>query len=590
MAKKNTEMSDMIDSLITTSMSSAGKTRRVVDIITFCENPAYLGLMTQDPPVNLWPMQKIVLKIFYRGTEGNKHIQLDESEIAMLNDIADNEDLDYNSDKGGFRQIIHKYERGTIFDTLMLIMGRRSSKTAMVSFIAAYEAYKLLEKPEGNPHKFYKLPADKPIAILNVAASESQAYDPLFLEIQNRIVRAPYFADKINTKVVKKGEIHLLTDNDKRENVRRISMGLPENEGSIVLKSGHSNSRTLRGQAAIAVLFDEFAHFLNSAGTNSGDECYNALVPSVKQFGVDGKTIMISDPKGRDGVFWRLFKTAEDREEQPDGKFVYPNDNILALQLPTWRVNPTTSLSRQSLDRERNADPIAFMSSWGAKFMGEQGSKFFDERKIVDCTDMTIAEAQYGDPKYLYHLHLDPASTDHNYALCLVHAVNYITEIHETRRKIFVDYIRFWRPTATGPVNISEVERCIRDLCRRFRIQTVTFDQFQSASTIQRLRACGVNATETRFTGSYIKTIYSELRNLMNQDDLVMYPHPQLQGELKNLEHKVIRSGFQKFPDKRSFFPTDDCCDALAGAVYMALQRETTQQLPRTQVVHFPRH
>jgi len=64
-------------------------------------------------------------------------------------------------------------------------------------------------------------------------------------------------------------------------------------EGSIVLKSGHSNSASLRGQAAICILFDEFAHFMTSTGKQSGDEVYNALVPSVKQFGVDGKVVLL---------------------------------------------------------------------------------------------------------------------------------------------------------------------------------------------------------------------------------------------------------------------------------------------------------
>jgi hypothetical protein len=122
----------------------------IVDVITFCESPQYLNLVGQDPPLTLWPMQKIVLKLFYRGSRGNEHLTLTEEERSILLDIAETEVLDYEKEQGGFLQVIEQYDRCVNHTQLLLVMGRRSSKTLMVSIIASYEAYKLLEL--GNKH------------------------------------------------------------------------------------------------------------------------------------------------------------------------------------------------------------------------------------------------------------------------------------------------------------------------------------------------------------------------------------------------------------------------------------------------------
>jgi hypothetical protein len=586
----NKEFASLIDQVIQDSTADGAKERRPVDIITFCNHPNFLNLEKTRP---LWPMQKVVLKMFYRGTRGNEHVQLTEQEIEMLQKISKEEDLDYVPEYGGFSQVIDKYRRWTLFRHLLLVMGRRSSKTFMVSIIASYEAYKLLETPDGNPHEFYKLPPGKPIAIVNVATSEDQAYNPLFMEIQARIAPSPYFSDKISPASARQ-VMYLLSDADKKENAARKARGMNIMiDGSVMLISGHSNSASIRGKAAICILFDEFGHMLNSSGKNSGDEVYNALAPSTQQFGADGKIVLLSDPKGRDGMFWKLFQMSQDRkdkdkEENKPTEWLF--DDILALQLPTWCINPDPNFAKAKLIKEeRPKDPLAFMSTWNARFLGESGSKFFDERRIEDSIDFKMDEAKGGDPRHAYFMHLDPATTSHNYALALVHVVTLMNKYQSVRRQVVVDMVKLWTPTEKGPVNLDELETYVRDVCRRFRVVAVTYDAFQSQQTIQRLKASGINAFETMFTATYKTTIYGELRNVLNQGDLVLYPNQKLVGEMKSLMYKIQQRTFKLFADPKSEYPTDDACDALAGAAYQALNYHVQQTLPRSGLVYFPR-
>lgn len=586
MARKQQDAtSALIDRLLAKAIKTDSE-RKIVDIIEFCESPSYLGFLGQDPPIQLWPMQKIVLKLFYRGTEGNEQLFLTDDEIETLKSIAKEEELDYDQSLGGFDQILDKYKRNTEFSHLLLIMGRRSSKTMMVSIIAAYESYKLCEAPEGNPHKKFGIAPDKPIHIINCAVSEAQALDPLFAEIEARIFRSPYFIDKVNHAAAIKGKLHILTDADKRENARRAQLGISPLQGSIVLMSGHSNSGSLRGHATICVLFDEFAHFVTSAGRSSGDEVYNALTPSMKQFGKHGKVVILSDPRGKEGMFWKLFQLSQKRVGKEDGSVEYPHDDYLAIQVPTWRMNPQKEFSKDILFKtERAKDPAAFLTSYGARFMGAEGMKFFDRVKVEQAIDFKMNEITRGEVNQTYYIHLDPATTSHNYALCMVHAVTYASPQMEIKRKVFVDFIKYWKPNEHGPVNIQEVEDTIRNLCRRFRVGAVTFDSFQSQQTIQNLKAGGVNAFETPYRSAFISDIYGELRNLLNAGDLVLFPHEQLIGEMIELMYKVQNRSLKKFFDPKSEFPSDDCVDALAGAAYQSLHAIQVKNLPRSGVV-----
>lgn len=590
--EKDNQLTNMIDQAITeVTLNGPQRERKLVDVITFCENEKYLNFLGQDPPLKLWPMQRIVLKMFYRGTRGNEHLELDDHELETLEEIARQEDLDYIEEYGGFRQVIEKYKRRVLHNILVLVMGRRSSKTLMVSIIAAYEAYRLLETPDGNPHRFYGMSPDKPIAILNVAVSEAQAYDPLFLEIRSRLARSPYFSDKINHEASTSSVIYLLTDNDKRENAKREKRGMSIRvDGSVVLKSGHSNSASLRGQAAICILFDEFAHFMSSTGKQSGDEVYNALTPSVQQFGVDGKIVLLSDPRGKEGMFWRLFQMSQDRELVRDGEYRQLNDEILAIQLPTWRMNPSKDFSREHLERtKRPQDPVAFSTSYAARFVGEMGDRYFDERRIEEATDLGWREPVQGDPKYRYFIHLDPATTSHNYGLCLCHVVTLTNRHGEVRRRVVVDTVRFWAPDKSGPVSINEVEKYIRDLCRRFNVAQVSFDVWQSAQTMENLALSGIRTKLTPYNTTYIMDIYTELRNLLNEGNLSIPPIKQLRGEMKNLMYKILARGIKKMPNPKSEFPTDDCVDALAGAAFQALHSTVQNSLPKAMFVRMMR-
>ncbi|GAH88792.1 unnamed protein product, partial [marine sediment metagenome] len=87
----------------------------IPDIITFCNSPDYLNMPGNS--MSLYMAQRIMLKVFYRGSVGNEDLKLTEEEIQFCKDNG----LD-NDDRG---DVLGKYNDNAIFRELVLVWGRR---------------------------------------------------------------------------------------------------------------------------------------------------------------------------------------------------------------------------------------------------------------------------------------------------------------------------------------------------------------------------------------------------------------------------------------------------------------------------------
>ena len=136
-----------------------------------------------------------------------------------------------------------------------------------------------------------------------------------------------------------------------------------------VFRSLPASSRSGRGMACPVLIFDEIAHALDGEGNAAGHQLYQALSPSVAQFGSLGKILLLSSPWFQRGMFWNLHQQAS------SGQYPY----MQAVNLPTWEVNPV--ISRDWLDQERSRDPELFKVEYGAEFSGNV-SAFLDSDLI----------------------------------------------------------------------------------------------------------------------------------------------------------------------------------------------------------------
>jgi len=334
-----------------------------VDAYIFCTSSKYLG-------ETLFPWQSLVIKIYY-GLWKKYPITIEEQKII---DILRTEwHINIDLDKRDPKQTI---------EILILVCGRRSGKSSILSFIQTYELYKLICK--GDPQKYYKIRNRHPIWIVNIAKDGNQAKDPFRL-CKDNIRRIPFFQKYIDWSKDNEEELRVFTAADLYENeqIKKHNATLPRGkgaqrknmlEGSIMLAAFTTTAAAKRGKAIIMLILDEFAHFdraKSTGGMTSEEEIVSetaqtdyamlkALQPSTKDFNLidkgiyDGKVIMISSPKEKGGEFYKHYCLAGGWEQaNPQRDDVNPR--YLMLQLATWDCNP--KYTREALDSEFKKDP-----------------------------------------------------------------------------------------------------------------------------------------------------------------------------------------------------------------------------------------
>jgi hypothetical protein len=559
-------------------------------IIEFVEEERWLGLAHYPQPIHLRPMQKLMLKCFYRGSPGNENLELDDEEIEIIKRHGLTEEENGN--------VLEKWDNETTFRELVLVWGRRSGKDFIVSIMALYEAMRLLETPGGDPYKTYNLGSAAPITILTIANSSGQA-KILFREIRDKVFKSPYFQDKVGHMTDDK--IMLLTPEDKANNKKLKEKNLTGTQGSVHVVAGHSNSNSLVGLSCFAVMFDEIGTYKNTAGSSSGDQLYHNLVPAtmtyirrepvfnddgtpqldsdgnqIEERVLDGKVICISTPRGKEGIFYDLYSNADQVNHR------------LMMRAPTWACHPDLS-EAELLRSNPDMGDAKFAMEFGAEFFGTVGESFFSADDVEACfRSKNVKKLMHGLPGVTYFAHLDPATSSHNYALVICHQEMFIDSKTGKRDfRVIVDHLHHWTPTGDSPIIVEEIDNYMIEMHKRFHFGLVTYDQWNSKNSINNLRKHGIPAKETPFSRSYKQQIYDNLYQLAINKKLLIPEYKLLYHEMKNLQRKWTENGYKVMAKKDADIDTDDMCDALAAACFNAVERGSSS-LPQGKLISMP--
>ena len=459
----------------------------------------------------------------------------------------------------------------------------------LTTICSLYEAYRLLEMK--NPHKRYGLIETEPIGILNVAASREQAENAIFAKIKSMVYGSPYFTQKLGNPATVT-EIFLLTEQNIQDNKKRVLSGLPPIPGGIILRCGHSNSSSMVGGTNWCVLIDEVAAMDTADGSmvvGVDYKLYEDLAPTRATFGSDGKIFILSQPKGTKGLLYDLYNN---RKITP---------STLVLQLPTWVINP--SISQDFLDEEKDKNFKTFAMQYGAVF-GASESEFWIDYELVENAFFykTPRIEQATDPQFSYFCHIDPSNSVDYYTIVVAHTVPSMRP--DDTPDVFIDHIHYWKPTSAKPINTEMVEDYVINLHKKFRFKQVSYDHWNSQSSITKLQNQGINAVCRQFSKQYKDQIYGELYQLFVQNKIFIYTYNTTvideitKGPRDLNEIDVTKSQFKtlqrKFNGKNYKIEAmagayDDIPDAIAAAAYEALSAKMfVKPLPRPITVYTP--
>lgn len=582
--KKETQRDPLLDAISEINksnpdLSEVKQDKEIVDIITFCNDPKYLDL-----PGNrfyLRPAQRIILVSFYMGSKGNENLKLSKEDWEWLYAHVKHEEIEgvvyENNVQKVIEKLLKKEKEGTNFTELHLVLGRRGSKTVLASIVSAYEAYKLLVIGGGDPHKYFNLPADDEIAIINVALSQNQA-GRLFSHIQSRLRNSPFFAGRIDKETT--SEIRLFTDKDLEKLKKGAASGLSV-PGSILILCGHSNPDTLAGHNAILILFDELA-FYDESGKVTGKYFYDRLVPSLAHFSKygEGRLVEISSPNNMNGIFYEI---SEDSKKY---------DHILSFQLSTWVANPEIGYNHPLLVTARKRSMDRFIIEYGGQWAkGGVYGNYFDAGLVERCIRTDIGPHTRPLPNFNYFLHVDPANGGDRYVAVLVAKEYYTNHLGKGRVRVRLANMWVWHPQPGIGLLFHEIDKQILQICAIFRPIAVSYDQWNSKQSLELLQNHGVRTFDLSYNRNFKNTIYQNLKDMMSyhpHSELWLYDEPRLTMEMKSLKYRPTMRGISLVVDKHGDIKTDDVVDCLAGATAMASENVVQASLPLPVTVSMP--
>ena len=424
------------------------------------------------------------------------------------------------------------------------------------------------------------------------AKNEEQAKNAIFAKIKNTVLSSPFFQPYIGKD--NELEMRFYTENDRRENDRRINQGMNPFSGSLVLKCGSSSASGLVGLTCWCIIMDEIAAMAGDSPDSGVDYAlYNDLKPSLATFGRDGKIMMLSNPKGPLGLLYDLH---ENRLDDP---------STLIMRMPTWLSNP--NIDKEYLEGEKKKNPVEFQMQYGAEFGAASSDPMFspdDIQRMFSSMSM-VPRKEKSDGLYEYYCHLDPARTSDYYALVVAHAENIYNSVgpdFKPLKRVIIDHIHFWNPMSKNqPVSEREVEEYVISLHAKFRFKQVSIDQWNSQTSIIKLQARGVPIVERQFNKEYKEKIYSELSQLIREDRIDVYDlssgfNEDASGKKIDLnevqEAKIQFQYLQKIWKGKRFYIEalkgykDDICDAVAAVSYECTTSKIMSRLPSSKLVN----
>lgn len=499
----------------------------IPDPITFC-----VGEQWCNRP-NMYPRQATLMKIIFLREDlftAYDYEVIEEWTSSFRN-------TGYNGIQPDLMQrLAYLREQGRKwFKEVLLVMGRRAGKGHLSALAQAYVLWNYLAM--GDPQNHYGVDRSKRLTCLIFAGKREQAKANLWKDLVNVITEAPCFTPYISKFQAESLTIFAPQDFVKMRKMAERGVNSVMDPATFEILPKESTLMAGRGQASFMMGFDEMAHVVASGANRSAEEVYAASTPSLDQFGKDGFIVEPSSPWQMMGQFYVNYQQSLEFNE--DGTPKYPDK--LMVQLASWDIYIDWEIAHQIPMFPACYNSATFEHAPDCEHMVE-GGKIYDDGEFVEMQyfqplkgaiqtyDDDMVRLKMSNPEtfavereskwaaamdaylnedkikgmfrewngrllvmqekgtlvHTYKAHSDPSKSNANFATAIAHP----EFDDEGNVHCVFDFIHHFDPAdfPDHTIDYDEVEQFIWGKIRGFVPEIWTFDQWNSASMIQRLQ------------------------------------------------------------------------------------------------------
>jgi len=307
--------------------------------------------------------------------------------------------------------------------------------------------------------------------------------------------------------------------------LRKLLAGEPTSEevafvnGSVV-KAFPCSARGIRGGAWSCAVLDELGHFVTTAdGNAASDAVLEAVVPSLAQFGTEGRLVAISTPRWRQGAFATLVARAE------GGRFGYMH----AVHASTSQMNP--AISARWLEERRREDPEVYAREYLAEFV-DGVSSYLPSAEVVAAVRHGVGNLAPVDG-VRYAAALDPAYSHDAFAMAVAHL--------DEDGRVVVDAVHSWR--RAGHEATCDA---VAEVARAYGLARLASDQHCIRPVQEGLARRGVKVDYRPWSNASKAEAFGAVKVRLNTGGVELPDHAGLVEELCGLEARPTPSGLTR--------------------------------------------
>lgn len=304
-----------------------------------------------------------------------------------------------------------------------------------------------------------------------------------------------------------------------------------------------NDQRSSRGRTVVAAVFDEVAFWSAENSANPDQDVYNAVKPAMAT--IPGAMLIgISSPYARRGLLWNKHK-----------KHYGKPGNVLVVQAPTWRMNPTVPRDGDFLTEAFKDDPASAAAEYGAEFRKDVEA-FVSIEVVEACVELGTYER--GPVSSIsYAAFVDPSGgSQDSMTLAISHQ-----EGEQDDGLTVIDAVREVKPPFSPEGVVAEF--C--DLMKLYGITSVTGDRYAGEWPREQFRKHGINYDISERSRS---DLYREMLPILNSGRAVLLDDDKTVNQIVGLERRVARGGRDSIDHAPG--QHDDRANAVAGALLSA--------------------
>ena len=469
-------------------------------------------------------------------------------------------------------------------EEFLAIIGRRGSKNFLGAILAADRLYRLCAIEDFT--ETFGIQRGKRLQIFVFAANRDQAIRNQLRDITNMVTHAPCFEGLVAD--ASKGRLLLYTAAQRAARGDRLRPA----DALVEVLAAETTERAARGPAMPMAMFDEFAHVTGAGSTADSVDLYQAARPATRQFKGTGFVYQASSPWDRLGQLWISYNRGL-ALDPATGTALNPEIGLVQLcswdpytdwehapDIEAWPDGPTFPAKAEpviAFDDYMARAEEANVESFGTEHRGlfrHSGIAYLKRDRIdamfTGWKGRDLTNQSDGLLSISYAAHADPARSGDRFG----YACGHLEDDDQGIPHVIFDEIAYWSPQdfPHHQVNYMDIDAELQDRIRRFKIGQFTFDQYNSAGSIDRLNDYGHRPDRSWTTDAYVRDATASMNWKMFETFKTALGHglihapadPLLRAELEALQYDKGRVDHPHQGD----IQTKDVVDCVVNVVW----------------------